>query len=57
MSDARRPPEVPLKYQLLLISNASANVEWVVWGYVSGPVGCCSDPDEVDASLELEVLD
>lgn len=49
--------EAVVEFQMLSTSDTPVTVEWVVYANVSGPLGCRGDPDEVDASLEVEALD
>lgn len=50
--------EAVVVFQLLSTSDASVTVDWVVRAAIQGSMGCnCASPDNVEASLELEVLD
>jgi hypothetical protein len=50
--------EAVVEFQLLSTSDASVTVDWVVRAAIQGSMGCCcASPDNVEASLELEVLD
>lgn len=57
-ADGASSCEAVVEYQLQAIGDAPVTVEWAVRAGVDGATsGCCQRPDEVEGSVDVELLD